>query len=158
MPVNFQNGKIYAIRSYQTHQIYIGSTTQTLAQRFGKHKKCLRTMSREIMKFDDCYIELLQEFACDNKMQLNKKEGEYIRSMDCINKNIAGRTDAEWREEHKDDLKQYLKQYHENNKEHIREHKNQKYNCFCGGRYTLTHKANHFKTPKHLECIRQLSA
>ena len=54
MPVNFQNGKIYCIRSHQTDKVYIGSTTQTLAQRFGKHKKCLRTMSREIMKFDDC--------------------------------------------------------------------------------------------------------
>ena len=36
---NYQNGKIYAIRSHQTTDIYIGSTTQSLSVRFGEHKR-----------------------------------------------------------------------------------------------------------------------
>ncbi len=75
MPPNFQNGKIYAIRSHQTDKVYIGSTTQPLSVRFGEHKR-MNCSSREIMKFEDCYIELLEEFACENKMQLNRREGE----------------------------------------------------------------------------------
>ena len=35
---NYQNGKIYKIHSYQTDDIYIGSTTNTLSRRFSEHK------------------------------------------------------------------------------------------------------------------------
>jgi hypothetical protein len=123
------------------------------------------------MKFEDCYIELLQEFPCVNKMQLNKKEGEYIRSMDCVNKNIAGRTPIEWREEHKTEKNEQMKQYYIDNKteineknnqykidnrQSINEKQNQKYNCCCGGKYTNVHKQRHFKSPKHLTFINSL--
>jgi hypothetical protein len=172
MSPNYQNGKVYCIRSHQTEQIYIGSTTQPLSVRFGEHKR-MDCSSREIMKFEDCYIEILEEFPCANKNELNRREGQLIRLHSCVNKYIAGRTDAEYYVENKTEIlekqKQYYvenkteilekqKQYNENNKEQIKEHKNQKYNCFCTGKYTLASKSKHFKTAKHLECIRQLSA
>ena len=150
---NFANGKIYAIRSHQTEQIYIGSTTQPLYKRFSKHKT-MYCSSKEIMKFDDAYIELLEEFPCVNKMQLNRREGELIRTTDCVNKRIAGRTQSEHRIDNKDYMFERDKQYREDNKQKITE----KYNCFCGGKYINSHKQEHFKTAKHLECIRQLSA
>ena len=37
--VNYQNGKIYVLRSHKTDDIYIGSTTQSLYKRFYEHKK-----------------------------------------------------------------------------------------------------------------------
>jgi hypothetical protein len=173
MPVNFQNGKIYAIRSYQTDKVYIGSTTQTLAQRFAKHKNSMNCTSRQILVFDDCYIELLEEFPCANKMLLTKREGELIRSMSCINKQIAGRTRVEYYQDNKQAINEKNNQYYQDNKEHITEQRkpydiqyridnvekiNEKYNCFCGGKYTNSNKNRHFKTDNHLECIRQLSA
>ena len=33
--------------------------------------------------------------------------------------------------------------------ERIREKQNEKINCVCGGKYTMSHKAKHFKTNKH---------
>ena len=36
--MDYKNGKIYTIRSHQTDEIYIGSTTQTLTKRLSKHK------------------------------------------------------------------------------------------------------------------------
>jgi predicted GIY-YIG superfamily endonuclease len=36
--MDYKNGKIYAIRSHQTDEIYIGSTTQSLSKRFSNHK------------------------------------------------------------------------------------------------------------------------
>ena len=168
MPPNFQNGKVYAIRSHQTEKIYVGSTTQPLYKRFHRHKT-MYCSSKEIMKYPDCYIELLENYACANKNELNRREGELIRLHDCVNKNIAGRTYLEYREEHKteineknkqyneqhkDELKQYITQYRIDNVEKI----NEKYNCFCGGKYTNSNKNRHFKTDNHLECIRQLSA
>jgi hypothetical protein len=158
MPVNFQNGKIYAIRSHQTDKIYVGSTTQTLAQRFGKHKKCLRTMSREIMIFDDAYIELIENYSCADKNELNRREGELIRSMSCINKRIEGRTRAEHYVDNKTEIDANNKQYREINKEQITEHNKKPNICDCGGRYTTQNKQQHFKTDNHLEFIRQLSA
>ena len=156
MPPNFQNGKIYAIRSHQTDKIYIGSTTQTLAVRFGGHKKKMDCSSIQILEFGDAYIELLEEFPCANKMQLNRREGELIRLHNCLNKRIEGRTKVEYREEHKDEFKRYYKQYKIDNKEQIKQQKGKSNMCGCGIQYTNGHKARHFKTTKHLEFMRTL--
>ena len=156
MPPNFQNGKIYAIRSHQTDKIYIGSTTQTLAVRFGGHKKNMDCSSIQILEFGDAYIELLEEFPCANKMQLNRREGELIRLHNCLNKRIEGRTKVEYREEHKDEFKRYYKQYKIDNKEQIKQQKGKSNMCGCGIQYTNGHKARHFKTTKHLEFMRTL--
>ena len=63
MPPNFANGKIYSIRSHQTEKIYIGSTTQSLAVRFGGHKR-QNCSSQQILQFDDAYIELIENYPC----------------------------------------------------------------------------------------------
>jgi hypothetical protein len=44
-----------------------------------KDNTCSYTSSFEILKYDDAYIELLEECPCENSAQLHKKEGEYIR-------------------------------------------------------------------------------
>lgn len=166
MPTNFANAKIYAIRSNQTEQIYIGSTCQPLYKRFHQHKK-LDCSSREILVFDDCYIELLEEFPCVNKMQLNRREGELIRLHNCINKRIAGRTLAEHYQDNKTEIlekaklyyvdnKTEKKQYYQEHKQEIKENRHQKYNCFCTGKYTNNGKSHHFKTTKHLTFINSL--
>lgn len=134
----YNNGKIYTIRSYKTDLYYIGSTTQPLYKRLYEHRKAILsrndgkrgyTSSEEILKFDDHYIELLEEFKCENKMQLEKREGELIREHknNCVNKNIMGRTEKEWREDNKDILKDKRKHYYEDNKDIIRE-KHKQYN------------------------------
>ena len=64
-------------------------------------------------------IELLENYPCENKEELLKKEGEHIRNNDCVNKRIAGRTNKEWREDNKKHLKEYAKEYCENNREKI---------------------------------------
>jgi hypothetical protein len=141
--MDYKNGKIYTIRSYQTDEIYIGSTTQTLTKRLSKHKADFKWWKKgkhryltsfDIVKYDDVYIELLELCPCENKMELFKHEGEFIRSMDCVNKLIAGRT-----------FKEYLDEYREKNKDKIK----QKFNCDCGGKYIHQHKSTHLKTKKH---------
>lgn len=90
---DYQNGKIYAIRSPQTNKIYIGSTTQSLRKRFSLHK-CDNynpkrndkvCTSKDIMDFEDAYIELLELFPCNTKEELNKREGELQRFHNCVN-------------------------------------------------------------------------
>ena len=97
---DYKQGKIYSIRSYKTDKVYIGSTTQPLHKRLYEHKRHYNRWLNgkygcnscyEIIKYGDAYIELVEYFDCKSKNELEKREGEIIRSIDCVNKMIAGR-------------------------------------------------------------------
>jgi len=134
------HGRVYTIRSHQTTDIYIGSTIQTLSMRMAYHrsdyKKYLNEThnfitSFEIIKYGDAYIELLYEDEFESKDALRKKEGEYIREMNCVNRCIAGRTKEEFNQayyqEHKEHIIEQNKQYQQDNKKQIQEYKHQRY-------------------------------
>jgi hypothetical protein len=148
---DFENGKIYAIRSPQTDDVYIGSTTSTLKKRFQKHMSSFKQWENEnycyvtcfdILKFDDCYIELIENYPCENEEELRKREGTHQLSTTCINKCVAGRTREEWVEIHKEELAEYqanyyqehkeehsknCKEWREKNKEHLKEYNKKRY-------------------------------
>jgi hypothetical protein len=161
---DFKQGKIYCLRSHQTDDIYIGSTTQTLSRRKAEHRRMYKRWqngelnyitSFELTKHDDCYIELLEEYPCDNRNQLERREGQLIRETDCVNKCIAGRTIKEWVEENKEKVGDYQKKYREENKEKIKKYVEARKNDFkcevcnysgCKGDYN-----KHLKTKKHIK-------
>ena len=103
---NYQNGKIYAIRSFQTEKKYIGSTTQLLCQRLREHKNCKKTTSQQILQYDDYYIELIENYACNSKEELQKREGELIRENKelCVNIVIPQRTNKEYVADNKEHI------------------------------------------------------
>ena len=83
---DYSNGKIYSIRFYDNDKlIYIGSTTQILAVKFGGHKRNNKCSLFQYIQennnadFKCCYMELLEPYKCNNKNELNKREGEIIR-------------------------------------------------------------------------------
>ena len=151
--MEFQNGKIYTIRSFQTEKYYIGSTNhKTLSQRLSKHKgnyrewlkdkdSCYIT-SFEILKYDDCYIELLELYPCNLKAELRKREGELVRlnKDSLVNNNIPGRTRKQFRIDHKEKIKEYNAQ---------------PYQCECGRVIHLTNKAKHNRSNIHINSIKQ---
>jgi ubiquitin len=69
------------------------------------------------MQFADAYIELIEMFPCANRFQLQEREGYFIRTMDCVNKNIAGRTQTEYYEDNKEEINQKQREYYEDHKE-----------------------------------------
>ena len=121
MEHRYQNSKIYKIVDNGFNKAYIVSTTQSLTQRLADHRanyrKYLKGKYRKTSNFsifdefgvDNCQIYLLEEYPCENRMQLHKKEGEYILNTDCVNKIVAGRTPQEYREQNKDKTAQYRK-------------------------------------------------
>ena len=120
---DYQNGKVYAIRSHQTDKVYVGSTTSPLSLRMAKHRSDTKnnsnnTSSKEIMKYGDAYIELLEAYPCSSKEELNRKEGEFIRTLDCINKRIEGRTRKEYRCDNKELISKLNADYYNKNKEY----------------------------------------
>ena len=193
--VNYQNGKIYKIVSNTDDDIcYVGSTTKKyLSQRMDCHRndyKCWKnqtqnssyTSSYDIFEkygVENCRIELLELVSCNSKDELTKKEGEYIKTLNCVNKCIAGRTKKEYRAiynvENKDIISEKQKIYNEKNKDHILErHKayreknkeqilerlkinNKKYTCCCGSNILIYGKISHEKTKKHIEFMKSQS-
>ena len=116
---DYSKGKVYAIRSHSTDKVYIGSTIETLSSRMSKHRYDFKhnhgVTSSEILKFNDCYIELICDYPCERKEQLDRKEGEYIRQYKdkCVNRSIAGRTNKEWVEVNKEQILNQKKQYYD---------------------------------------------
>lgn len=132
-----KQGKIYTIKSHQTELVYIGSTFQELPDRLYKHefdnKRYINgtfgfVSSFDILQYNDYYIELLEDYPCQNRKQLTKREGELIRqNNNCVNKKIEGRTRKEWIEDNKEQIKQKKKEYREKNKEQIKQQKKEYY-------------------------------
>lgn len=135
--MDYKNGKIYTIRSHQTDKIYIGSTTQPLSKRLSCHKGQYKSYlngkknyvtSYDIIEYGDAYIELLEDFPCETKDQLHKREGECIRAEpNCVNRCVAGRTTKQYREEHKDLINTYNHSYYKDNLDKIKEQNKQYY-------------------------------
>lgn len=147
MTSRYNNGKIYTLRNSISDDIYVGSTCMPLHKRFYKHKtrckdencnyklyQCMRDIGSEHF-----YIELYEEYPCDNKEQLNKREGEVMRLLNAkLNMRVAGRTKKEYYQDNIEKIKEYRKnnkeqikktnqKYYENNKEEIKDKKRQYY-------------------------------
>lgn len=77
--VNYKEGKIYIIRSPHTPLVYVGSTCKKLSTRFCGHKKGTCS-SRRVIDFGNAYIELLELYPCDSKVELISREFFHINS------------------------------------------------------------------------------
>jgi hypothetical protein len=121
----YVNGQIYAIRSHQTEEIYIGSTTQPLHKRFHEHKNNKRYYtSKEIIQYTDAYIELIENFPCNSKKELNRREGQHIRNAEnCVNKRIPERSKKEFYVDNKEEIAKRNKEYYYANKDNHLEQK-----------------------------------
>ncbi len=91
--------------------IYVGSTIQPLFKRWFQHKQNLnnekfnmllyqKMRETERKKMRETYIELYEDCSCENKEQLNRREGEIIREIATINRNIVGRKKKEYMKEY----------------------------------------------------------
>ena len=171
---DYSKGKIYCIRSFQTDDVYIGSTTQTLAQRLGKHKVSYKLYLKgkgkyvtayKILKYHDYYIELITLYPCSCKAELEAEEGKFIREWNCVNKTIIGRTQKQWRFDNREKLKEQKKQYYIDNidkkKEYDKqyyidnkERKKQKLTCICSCNIRRGNIRTHQKTKKHKDLMK----
>jgi hypothetical protein len=98
---------------------------------------------------DNFYIELYEEYPCQTKEQLNKREGEIMREISTLNLRIAGRTFQEYRETHKAEKAETDKKYKENNKEVIKEKRTMLFTCECGKSFQRDGIARHSRSESH---------
>ena len=99
----YSKGCVYSLKSDQTNDIYIGSTTQKyLSTRFALHKNSFKRYlngkyvfmsSFFLLKYEDCKIVKLNEYTNITKKQLLKYEGEEVnKNENCINQRQPGRS------------------------------------------------------------------
>jgi len=125
---DFSKGKIYVIKSLTSPDIYVGSTVQTLVHRMRQHRKdyrnnvCLGKHKEIVKEINDWYIELYEEYPCNNFKELTTREGVIIMEIGTLNKNIAGRTKHEYWIEYAEKIKEYSKEYYIDNAEKRKEY------------------------------------
>lgn len=131
MTTRYNNGKIYVIRNCLDNEIYVGSTCMPLHKRWYNHKQTCKNLKyngkiyqhMRNLGVDNFYIELIEDYACENKNQLNRREGEIMRSLNAtLNMRIAGRTKKQHYQENKAKILEQQKQYNEQNRAKIQEY------------------------------------
>ena len=121
---NYKNGKIYKIIDLTNGNIYIGSTKNKLSQRLSGHKTEYKyhpeknISSGIILKNKNFKMELIENYPCDTKRELEIREQYFIDNLECVNINKAFLTREQHRIKHREydkrrtrDYKPYLKQY-----------------------------------------------
>ena len=151
---DFSKGKLYKLVSDFTEQVYVGGTIQELSVRKSEHEKgCDRWINEkpnspyvssfELLKLGECRIELLENFPCNNRRELEERERYWIEhTPNCVNKVIPFRTAEEKRERmqkynqkydaenyilNKESISQSKKEYYILNKESISQSKKEYY-------------------------------
>ena len=108
-------------------------------------------------------------YPCNNRKELDRREGQVIREIGTINKCIAGRTKKEYREHNKEHKSQKAKEWYgdnkekvlqkhkewcENNKDKIKKQQSEKVCCdICGNFSTKSNLKRHQQTKKCMEAL-----
>ena len=130
MDNKYKRGKIYKLVCDATPIVYYGSTIQTLARRFIQHKNLKDCASKELFDKGNVSIELIEEYPCNNKAELESRERFYIEFMlknfthrIICNKLIPTRTRKEHREANKNQIAERDRLYYQANLEKISKRK-----------------------------------
>jgi hypothetical protein len=139
---------------------------QTLELRLRQHEKYLDCTSKQIILRGNYYIELIEStFDEEESFRL---ERYYIKTFECVNITIPGRTRKEYREDNRDEISIKKKAYRKENKDKMlkidkktrEKHKDKildrnkiKYTCECGPTLTVCNKVRHEKSLKHQNFI-----
>ena len=173
---DYSKGQIYKIVDIGFNKCYIGSTVESLSQRMARDRTKYKSWKEGKYRFtssftlfdeygvDNCKIEWIEDYPCNSKKELDAREGYYQQTIECINKNVSGRSSKDYYKDKCEEIKEKVKTYKKENPDKIRE-KNCRYfqenksllmekkQCACGASYTYWHKTRHEKTLKHQQYI-----
>ena len=124
---DYSKGKIYKILNNIDDEIYVGSTTETLGQRMAKHRHSIKAKPQynlynhmHELGVENFYIELIENYPCNDVYELRAREGHVIRQIGTLNKRIAGRTYKEWYDDNTEVVSQKRKEHRQNNLDDVR--------------------------------------
>ncbi len=114
---DFSNAKIYKITNDIDDEIYIGSTTQRLCDRWKYHRWASKTLKSKLYShihsvgLDHFKIELIENYPCSTKKELHSRECIFIKEQGSLNKIIPGRTIKQWGIDNAERKKETAKRY-----------------------------------------------
>ena len=168
---NYQNGKIYKICSYNSDDVYYGSTCLKLCQRLAKHvsdwklfkqgKAYAVTMtSYFILEQGNYYIELVETVPCSSKEELHIRERFWLKNNPCVNliKNPKrtieeiNRYELDWRASNKKAVQKWKSDWKVRNQASLKEY----ILCDCGRYCKRQSLHSHVKTDVHKENINRV--
>jgi DNA-binding transcriptional MerR regulator len=144
----YNNASIYTIRNRADESlIYVGSTIGPIHKRLSKHKSNCKfgksgSLYSHIIDNDwtDWYIELYEKCPCNDREELCRREGQVIRDIGTINKNVTGSTRKEsnsryytanrekhkeimvrWRDANRDKVKESKARWQEANRDKVKQ-------------------------------------
>ena len=124
--MDYKNGKIYKLQ-INDGNFYIGSTRTDLRKRLYEHKS--RSKNEPEIKlykhigenWENVKIILIENFPCNSRQELLKKEDEYIqkelKNELCLNSHRASITKKEYYETNKEKIREKQKEYYNKKKE-----------------------------------------
>ena len=160
---------------------YVGHTTN-FTERKKRHTRCCNIestkdhhhkvyqMIRENGGWDNFKMVFIEKWACESLREAEAREQYWIESLKPnMNDRCAQRSRKQYRLDNKEHLSDCEKARYEANKETILEKKKARYEankktilekmkrpytCDCGGKYTYSAKARHFRTQRHLDWLK----
>jgi len=149
---DFSRNVIYKIvcKDLAVIDCYVGHTT-SFKHRKAIHKQCCNNekdlkhnlkvykIIRENGGWENWQMVLVEEFACENKLQATARERFWYEQLNAnLNSQVPNRS-----------VKEYIATYKKENQSKL----NQQFDCSCGGKYLYHNKSHHFKTNMHLNFI-----
>jgi group I intron endonuclease len=170
----YSKGKIYRlINDIDPNEIYIGSTCLDLSKRLFNHRAYARLNKKskiyQRMKdvgIDHFKIVLVEEYPCENKMQLVQREQYYI---DLLKPNLNSRWAYATDEQKKDRKNDHQKNHYQNNRDAklasnrnyrlanirlISANASEKVTCECGAIIRKDGLSRHRNTQPHLQYMK----
>jgi len=141
LPTDYKKGLIYKIvcNDITIKDCYVGSTTDITRRRCHHKSNCnnpdndgynfkVYKFIRENNGWDNWSLILVENFPCENKLELVKRERYWIETLESkLNSRLSQRTDKEWRDDNKEILKKKRTKYKTENKEQILEKERERY-------------------------------
>jgi hypothetical protein len=169
----YQNGLIYKIvcKDPRITDCYVGSCCSFYKRKKQHKSSCNNEKGKEynlnVYKFmrengnwENWTMIEIKKYPCETKRELELEERKNLEELNAtLNSIMPLRTQKEYYETNKEKICIKKKDYYEKNKEDILKKKKQrlklkeKFDCDCGGRYTSSHKLEHFRTKKHQKFI-----
>ncbi len=148
---------IYKISNSDGSKFYYGSTNN-IKQRIYDHNsnyklycagklKCPQRSALQVLIGGNYKFEVLEQFKDISKLDLHKKESEYILNNECVNKQkfYGENKKRDYRKQNEEKLKAKQRDYYKKNRERIAE----RVVCDCGKTVSRGFLAKHKRTKNH---------
>ena len=131
MTDRYNNGKIYRLVNSVDNEFYVGSTCLTLCKRLYRHKTDAKRRPNvkiyshlNTIGFENVKIVLIEEYPCNSKMELERKERYWIEQLKpTLNQKIPTRTQKEYRDANPEKIRESNANYQAKNREKLRKYR-----------------------------------